>query len=84
MFVENGIGDKCEFDFDQDSVPDNLDICPENVFIYQTDFRQYQTVILDPLGEAQIDPLWVVQNQVRINNIFTKSKLLVTRVKLRD
>jgi len=60
---KNGIGDKCEFDFDQDSVPDNLDICPENVFIYQTDFRQYQTVILDPLGEAQIDPLWVVQNQ---------------------
>lgn len=59
----NGLGDLCENDFDSDNVPDDLDVCPENVFIYQTDFRQYQTVILDPLGEAQIDPLWVVQNQ---------------------
>jgi len=59
----NAVGDACENDFDSDNVPDNLDVCPENVFIYQTDFRQYQTVILDPLGEAQIDPLWVVQNQ---------------------
>lgn len=59
----NGVGDSCEGDYDQDNVPDSIDVCPENVFIYQTDFRQYQTVILDPLGEAQIDPLWVVQNQ---------------------
>jgi len=59
----NGIGDKCENDFDLDSVPDADDVCPENIFIYQTDFREFQTVILDPLGEAQIDPLWVVQNQ---------------------
>ena len=40
-------------------------MCPENAEIRQTDFRTFQTVTLDPLGDAQIDPHWIVQNQVK-------------------
>ena len=29
-----------------------------------TDFRAFQTVILDPLGDSQIDPNWVILNEV--------------------
>ena len=31
--------------------------------IYATDFRTYQTVVLDPHGDAQIDPNWVIYNK---------------------
>ncbi|XP_043919658.1 thrombospondin-4 isoform X3 [Protopterus annectens] len=60
---DDGIGDICEGDFDQDKVIDRIDVCPENAEIALTDFRAYQTVILDPEGDAQIDPNWVVLNQ---------------------
>lgn len=60
----NGIGDVCENDFDNDAVMDLLDVCPESAEVTLTDFRAYQTVILDPEGDAQIDPNWVVLNQV--------------------
>lgn len=43
---------------------DRIDNCPENAEITLTDFRAYQTVVLDPEGDAQIDPNWVVLNQV--------------------
>lgn len=59
----NGIGDVCENDFDNDAVMDLFDVCPESAEVTLTDFRAYQTVILDPEGEAQIDPNWVVLNQ---------------------
>ncbi|XP_063342358.1 thrombospondin-3a [Pelmatolapia mariae] len=59
----NGIGDVCENDFDNDAVMDLLDVCPESAEVTLTDFRAYQTVILDPEGDAQIDPNWVVLNQ---------------------
>ncbi|XP_043936136.1 thrombospondin-3 isoform X2 [Protopterus annectens] len=59
----NGIGDVCEGDFDNDMVLDLLDVCPENSEVTLTDFRAYQTVILDPEGDVQIDPNWVVLNQ---------------------
>ncbi|KAJ8278681.1 hypothetical protein COCON_G00057470 [Conger conger] len=38
---------------------------PENAEVTLTDFRAYQTVVLDPEGDAQIDPNWVVLNQGR-------------------
>lgn len=60
----DGIGDLCETDFDQDKVIDRIDVCPENAEVTLTDFRAYQTVVLDPEGDAQIDPNWVVLNQV--------------------
>lgn len=60
------MGDVCETDFDNDKVVDLIDVCPENAEVTMTDFRAYQTVILDPEGEAQIDPNWVVLNQVRV------------------
>ena len=34
-----------------------------NFRIYATDFRTYQTVVLDPHGDAQIDPNWVIYNK---------------------
>ncbi|CAG0916319.1 unnamed protein product [Notodromas monacha] len=59
----NGIGDECQDDFDKDAVPDFIDNCPNNSKIYATDFRTYQTVVLDPEGDSQIDPNWVIYNQ---------------------
>lgn len=63
-FAGDGIGDICESDYDQDTVIDQIDVCPENAEVTLTDFRAYQTVVLDPEGDAQIDPNWVVLNQV--------------------
>lgn len=68
MHSGDGVGDVCESDFDQDTVIDRIDVCPENAEITLTDFRAYQTVVLDPEGDAQIDPNWVVLNQVRQSN----------------
>uniref|UniRef100_A0A6Q2XMX7 TSP C-terminal domain-containing protein n=1 Tax=Esox lucius TaxID=8010 RepID=A0A6Q2XMX7_ESOLU len=59
----NGVGDMCENDFDNDSVLDLIDACPESAEVTMTDFRAYQTVILDPEGDAQIDPNWIVLNR---------------------
>ncbi|MBN3286309.1 TSP3A protein, partial [Polyodon spathula] len=59
----NGVGDVCENDFDNDTVMDVYDVCPESSEVTLTDFRAYQTVVLDPEGDAQIDPNWVVLNQ---------------------
>ncbi|KAK4012101.1 hypothetical protein OUZ56_021199 [Daphnia magna] len=59
----NGVGDACQGDQDDDDVPDFLDNCPNNSKIYATDFRTYQTVVLDPEGDSQIDPNWVIYNK---------------------
>ncbi|XP_030076037.1 cartilage oligomeric matrix protein isoform X2 [Microcaecilia unicolor] len=59
----DGIGNACQGDFDKDLVIDRIDVCPENAEITLTDFRAYQTVVLDPEGDAQIDPNWIVLNQ---------------------
>uniref|UniRef100_A0A8C7ZQ64 Si:ch211-43f4.1 n=1 Tax=Oryzias sinensis TaxID=183150 RepID=A0A8C7ZQ64_9TELE len=61
----DGVGDICEKDFDNDTLVDPIDVCPENAEVTLTDFREYQTVVLDPEGDAQIDPNWVVLNQGR-------------------
>lgn len=58
------MGNVCEKDFDNDTIIDTIDVCPENAEVTLTDFREYQTVVLDPEGDAQIDPNWVVLNQV--------------------
>ncbi|KAG8244008.1 hypothetical protein J6590_031008 [Homalodisca vitripennis] len=56
-------GDICDDDWDLDRVPNYLDNCPNNSKIFSTDFRTYQTVVLDPEGESQIDPVWVIYNK---------------------
>lgn len=60
----DGVGNLCEDDFDRDMVIDRIDVCPENAKVTLTDFRAFQTVVLDPEGDAQIDPNWIVLNQV--------------------
>lgn len=60
---DDGIGDACEDDFDLDTVPNYLDNCPNNSKIFSTDFRTYQTVALDPVGDSQIDPKWLIYNK---------------------
>ncbi|NXU47810.1 COMP protein, partial [Turnix velox] len=59
----DGVGNLCEEDFDRDMVIDRIDVCPENAEVTLTDFRAFQTVVLDPEGDAQIDPNWIVLNQ---------------------
>ncbi|XP_037080136.1 cartilage oligomeric matrix protein-like [Pollicipes pollicipes] len=59
----DGRGDVCQDDNDGDTVPNIMDNCPNNSRIFATDFRTYQTVVLDPFGESQIDPKWVIYNQ---------------------
>uniref|UniRef100_A0A8D0CEI4 Si:ch211-43f4.1 n=1 Tax=Scleropages formosus TaxID=113540 RepID=A0A8D0CEI4_SCLFO len=61
----DGIGNVCENDYDNDTFVDMIDVCPENAEVTLTDFRAFQTVVLDPEGDAQIDPNWVVLNQGR-------------------
>lgn len=65
IFSGDGVGNVCEKDFDNDTIVDTIDVCPENAEVTLTDFREYQTVVLDPEGDAQIDPNWVVLNQVK-------------------
>ncbi|KAF5280455.1 hypothetical protein FQR65_LT03264 [Abscondita terminalis] len=62
-YNQNGIGDICEKNLDGDPVDDPYDNCPNNSLIYATDFSKYQTVVLDPEGESQIDPNWVIYNK---------------------
>lgn len=64
------MGNVCEKDFDNDTIVDTIDVCPENAEVTLTDFREYQTVVLDPEGDAQIDPNWVVLNQVECFFLF--------------
>ncbi|XP_071447351.1 cartilage oligomeric matrix protein [Hetaerina americana] len=59
----NHVGDICQDDTDVDKVPDYMDNCPNNSLIHRTDFRTYQTVVLDPEGDSQIDPNWVIFNE---------------------
>ena len=57
------MGDRCDLDNDGDGINDDEDVCPDNGLVKATDFRSYQTVVLDPEGESQIDPNWVILNQ---------------------
>lgn len=58
----DGVGDACDGDTDGDGTPDDVDVCPENGEIYRTDFRTFQTVVLDPEGDSQKDPNWIIRN----------------------
>jgi thrombospondin 2/3/4/5 len=59
----NGIGDVCETDNDGDNILNNLDPCPFNNKIISTDFRKFQRIRLDPVGDNQKDPRWLLYNK---------------------
>ncbi|KAK2581037.1 hypothetical protein KPH14_006084 [Odynerus spinipes] len=61
---ENGdnIGDACWNDYDNDTVVNHLDNCPNNSRIWTTDFRKYVTINLDPSGDSQEDPVWIIRH----------------------
>lgn len=59
-------GDACAEDSDGDGYADVEDVCPEHKDIHSTDFRTFQTILLDPVGDSQIDPEWHIRNQVHI------------------
>ncbi|GBO98405.1 Thrombospondin-3b [Eumeta japonica] len=58
----DGIGDACRDDYDGDGVDNLLDNCPNNSRIHHTDFSYFRQIQLDPEGESQRDPVWIVQN----------------------
>ncbi|XP_056022997.1 cartilage oligomeric matrix protein-like isoform X2 [Ostrea edulis] len=59
----DGYGDACVDDMDGDGYLDAEDVCPEHKDIHSTDFRSFQTILLDPVGDSQIDPEWLILNQ---------------------
>ena len=70
VHLGDGRGDACEDDTDGDGYPDHFDVCPDNGDLHSTDFRAFQTVILDPEGDAQIDPQWIILNDVCVLYLF--------------
>lgn len=61
-FLGDGVGDLCQNNTDGDPFDNLYDNCPNNSLIYRTDFSKYQTVVLDPEGDSQIDPNWEIYN----------------------
>ncbi|XP_065174380.1 uncharacterized protein LOC135804439 isoform X2 [Sycon ciliatum] len=59
----NRVGDQCEQDSDGDGVPDTQDACPFNRDVQATDFRRFLRIALDPIGQTQADPVWVILDQ---------------------
>ena len=59
----------CHLDSDNDGVLDVNDICPDDPLISHADFNGYETILLDPEGTAQLDPYWVVMNQVDFTSL---------------
>lgn len=55
-------GDACFEDFDNDTVINRYDNCPNNSQVWTTDFRNYEMIALDPEGVAQIDPIWHIRH----------------------
>ena len=61
--IGDGIGDICWNDNDNDTIINPHDNCPNNSLIWATDFRNYVTIALDPIGTSQLDPVWKIHNQ---------------------
>ena len=65
MPLGNGVGDECEGDMDGDGTSDEVDVCPMNAKIQQTDFsRGFLRVSLDPSGRNK--PFWMINDNVSI------------------
>ena len=63
----DGVGDKCQDDYDGDGVVDTEDECPDNKLISKTDFRTGKVVILAADDQkSHKPPHWVFRDQVGI------------------
>jgi syndecan 4 len=62
IYIDDGIGDACWNDNDNDTIINKYDNCPNNSLIWSTDFRKYVTIPLDPIGTSQLDPMWRINN----------------------
>ena len=58
------MGDACKDDSDNDKILNKDDSCPENKDYFNVNLEAFQTVALDPKGESQVDPIWVVKDKV--------------------
>jgi len=58
----DGQGDACQDNTDKDREPNLSDACPENPLIENTNFTNYQHIMLDPEGTSQVDPEWEILN----------------------
>ncbi|KAI6650257.1 Thrombospondin-2-like [Oopsacas minuta] len=61
----DGVGDACQGDKDGDGITDDIDVCPLNNEIAHTDFKNFQTIRLDPgpIDSSQSDPVWRILAQ---------------------
>lgn len=55
-------GDACMEDYDNDTIINRYDNCPNNSLVWTTDFRNHEMIPLDPEGSAQIDPIWQIHH----------------------
>lgn len=58
----DGIGDLCERDYGLDYLEEIPGKCWNNSLIFDS-FVDFESVLLDPQGESQIDPEWVSRKQ---------------------
>ena len=65
LHTGDGRGDACQDDWDNDGVPDSLDICPSNGDIFKTDFTHFSAIDLNPSPQSKIDPVWMIYDNVR-------------------
>ena len=74
MVTDDGRGDACQSDWDNDGVPDDKDICPSNGDVSKTDFTDFMSVSLNPNSlRSQVNPNWKIYGNVRMHlNLFSE------------
>ncbi|KAK3717881.1 hypothetical protein QZH41_014881 [Actinostola sp. cb2023] len=59
----DGFGDKCQNDLDGDKIPDDIDANPLNKYVFATDFRRLQKVLINPWEIPSNEPVWMVDSK---------------------
>ena len=79
--TDNGLGDPCDGDFDDDKVPDAEDACSVNHHCRRTDFTNLLTVNLSPYESLSLSKpaIWVVDSTVSICTLRKHNNFLVSQ-----